>query len=54
MKTKGGVQVLRPADLHCPGEQASEGLDGTEELVEGEADAVLAQVVRQVPPPLLH
>lgn len=50
---KDGQRSLA-ADLECSGEEASEGLDGAEELVEGEAAAVLAQVVGQVPPPVLH
>lgn len=35
-------------------EQPSEGFDGPKKVVEGKGANVFAQVVRQVPPPVLH
>lgn len=42
------------ADLEGSEEQVSEGLDGGEELFEGEAAGVLTEVDGQVLPLLLH
>lgn len=46
--------LLLAADLNGSEEESSEGLDGVEEFVDGEAAAVLTQVDGQIHPLVLH
>ena len=46
--------LLLAAHLDSSEEQSSEGLDGVEEFVDGEAAAVLTQVDGQIHPLFLH